>query len=287
MLDELNVSRHGRIETEGLVLHVVSEKQHDDSQVHILREGIRCDTEKRGFNTPRDLSLTELVLHAPTGFIPLWAPNTTLHWRFQERSLRAFTNRAQVESYVRGILAEALIKWGSAAPVKFAERAEKWDFEVVVRSSKNCNPMGCVLASAFFPDAGQHELVIYPSMFEQDRKEQIDTLCHEVGHIFGLRHFFAPEREKGVPSVVFGKQEEFTIMNYGDMGELTELDQRDLAQLYQEVWSGRLTEINGTKIRIVEPFHLSGAVTIRREETLLAAASAPVIATAVPSGKTQ
>jgi hypothetical protein len=46
---------------------------------------------------------------------------------------------------------------------------------------------GCVLASAFFPDAGRHELVIYPRMFAQNRKEPVDTLIHEIGHTFKLR----------------------------------------------------------------------------------------------------
>ena len=85
---------------------------------------------------------------------------------------------------------------------------------------------GYVLASAFFPDAGRHELVIYPKMFSQSRREQVDTLIHEVGHIFGLRHFFANIRETAWPSQVFGTHKPFSIMNYGHQSELTDDRQR-------------------------------------------------------------
>ena len=75
-----------------------------------------------------------------------------------------------------------------------------------------------MLASAFFPDAGRHPLTIYPRMFTQSRKEQVDTLIHEIGHTFGLRHFFAQVSESAWPSVVFGTHQAFSIMNYGSRG---------------------------------------------------------------------
>ena len=56
------------------------------------------------------------------------------------------------------------------------------DREIVVKGVDDCSPNGCVPASAFFPDAGRHELLIYPKMFAQIHKEQVDTLIHEIGH---------------------------------------------------------------------------------------------------------
>jgi hypothetical protein len=73
-----------------------------------------------------------------------------------------------------------------------------------MRTGDNCTPSGCVLASAFFPDSGRHQLVLYPKMFSQSKKEQIETLIHEIGHIFGLRHFFANVSETVWPSEIFG-----------------------------------------------------------------------------------
>jgi hypothetical protein len=152
-------------------------------------------------------------------------------------------------------LGKTLLAWGDAVPVKFAERRDAWDFEIAVRKDDRCDINGCVLASAFFPDAGQHELKIYPKMFTQSEKEQVDTLTHEIGHAFGLRHFFAQVSETAFSSEVFGTQDPFSIMNYGSKSELTDADKADLKLLYQMVWSGELKEINGTPIRLVKPFN--------------------------------
>ena len=61
-----------------------------DSEVHVFGKGVICDTEKRGYATPEGRSVLEIVLDATEGFIPLWAKDMTLRWRFQERSMRAF-----------------------------------------------------------------------------------------------------------------------------------------------------------------------------------------------------
>src|SRR5262249_42179573 len=157
--------------------------------------GIICDTETRGRKTPGGRSPLELVLDASAGFIPLWEKDVTLNWRIQQRSLENFEDPAAASAQIEALLGEALVKWGDAAPVRFKREYDNWDFELVVRASNNCNASGCVLASAFFPDSGQQKLLIYPKMFEQDHKEQVDTLIHEIGHSFGLRHFFADVSE--------------------------------------------------------------------------------------------
>jgi hypothetical protein len=225
------------------------------SRVHVLGPGIVCDTEPRGHATPRGRSPLEIVVDASEGFVPLWAKDTTLRWRFRERSLNTFVNPAAARREIRGLFAEALLKWGSASPVKFSEDEDLWDFELVMRSADDCEASGCVLASAFFPDAGRHQFVIYPKMFTQSRKEQVDTFIHEIGHIFGLRHFFANISETAWPSEIFGEHKKFSIMNYGSLSELTADDKNDLRRLYQLARSGALTEINGTPIRLVKPFH--------------------------------
>jgi len=201
----------------------------------------------------------EIVVDASEGFIPLWAKDTTLRWRFRESSLRQFRNPSAAKTSIRKLLGEALLAWGDSAPVKFAERTDAWDFEIVVRDADNCNANGCVLASAFFPDGGRHQLFVYPKMFQQSRQEQIETLAHEIGHAFGLRHFFANLSETDFPSQIFGVHSKFSIMNYGEDSRLTADDRRDLKRLYQLAWSGQLTQINGTPIKFVRPFHTVGA----------------------------
>lgn len=231
----------------------------ETSAYHSLGPGIICDTETRGRKTPGGRSITEIVLDASDGFIPLWDEDVTLQWRFQERSLEIFEDPAAAKAYIETLLGEALGKWDDAAPIRFTKEEDAWDFEIVVRPADNCNTAGCVLASAFFPGAGQQKLYIYPKMFEQQRKEQVDTLIHEIGHTFGLRHFFADVKERGFPSVKFGKHSPFSIMNYGRLSNLTPADKSDLKRLYEKVWSGELTKINGTRIRLIKPFHTIGS----------------------------
>jgi hypothetical protein len=242
-----------------------------EPEVHVFGKGVICDTDSRGHATPGDRPPTELVVDASEGFVPLWARNITLRWRFQERSLSFFANPEAGAAAIEDLLGEALLAWGDAAPVKFARREDLWDFEIVVREADRCNINGCVLASAFFPDAGRHELVIYPRMFTQPRKEQVDTLIHEIGHVFGLRHFFANVSETAWPSQIFGTHRAFTIMNYGNQSELTSDDRNDLKRLYQAAWSGTLTNVNGTPIRLLKPFHIDGVAP----DAIVAAVEAP------------
>lgn len=230
-----------------------------DPEVHVFGNGIVCDTDTRGHATPGGRSPLELVFDASEGFIPLWAKGATLRWRFQEHSLHVFESPASAKVHIRKLLGEALLAWGDAAPVKFAERDDLWDFEIVAREADRCTINGCVLASAFFPDAGRHELRLYPTLFNQSRQEQVETLIHEIGHTFGLRHFFANLSEGQWASVIFGTHKRFSIMNYGPDSKLTAEDKSDLRRFYQMVWSGELAEVNGTAIRLVRPFHTTGA----------------------------
>ena len=229
-----------------------------EPQLHVYGPGAVCDTDTRGYATPGGRDPLELVVDATEGFIPLWAKDTTLRWRFQERSMRKFRDPEAAKAAITELLGETILAWGDAMPVRLSRRDDACDFEIVVRRRDRCDLNGCVLASAFFPDAGQHQLKIYPQMFAQSRKEQIDTLAHEIGHVFGLRHFFADVKETAWPSEVFGTHSPFSIMNYGSQSELTDADRADLKRLYQSAWSGELKHINGTPIRFVKPFSASG-----------------------------
>jgi Metallo-peptidase family M12B Reprolysin-like len=222
--------------------------------LHLIADGIVCGTEGRGHATPGGRPPAEIVVDSTQGFIPLWRAGSMLRWRFQERSFAFASDPEADQATVVELMSKALLRWGPAAPVRFTRDDDLWDFEVVLRNAPNCSPQGCVLASAFFPDAGRHELTIFPTMFEQARDEQIETLIHEFGHVFGLRHFFANVSETAWPSEVFGTHSSFSIMNYGSMSTLTDADLQDLTQLYRSAWAGRLTAVNGTPIRFVRPF---------------------------------
>ena len=168
--------------------------------------------------------------------------------------MSVFRDPAAAKGYIRTMFGESLLLWKDAPPVKFAEVRDRWDFEIVVSPQEKCGPNGCTLARAFFPDSGRHDLVIYPTIFKQSRKEQVETLAHEIGHIFGLRHFFASISERRWRSEIFGAHSPFSIMNYGPKSVMTKADRSDLKKLYQIVWSGELTDINGTPVQLMRPF---------------------------------
>jgi hypothetical protein len=223
---------------------------------HTYGNSVRCATDTRGRSRPLDRAPAEIVVDASDGFVPLWQKSQTLKWRFNAQSMTQFANVEAAKAGLRQLMSDALLKWGNSAPVRFHESGpgQRWDFEVVVRDQTACDVNGCVLASSFFPDGGQHDVTIYPTMFEQPKNEQVATLVHEFGHVFGLRHFFANISETEWASEVFGKHSKFSIMNYGADSKLTAADKSDLRKLYRKVWSGELEEVNGTPVRLFRPF---------------------------------
>jgi len=226
-----------------------------DEFIHVYHGGARCETDTRGHATPGGRSPLSIVVDASDGFIPLWAKDVTLRWRFQEQSMLVFNDPDAAKDYIRDLLARAIALWDYATPVRFSENDDAWDFEIAMSPANNCNSAGaCTLARAFFPDAGQHDLMIYPRMFDQVFQEQVETLAHEIGHIFGLRHFFANISETAWPSAIVGEHKKFTIMNYGPDSVLTDADRKDLSDLYNAVWDGTVTDINGTPVHLFEPF---------------------------------
>lgn len=229
--------------------------QLNKEKVHVFGNKVICKTDSLGFPTPSNLSPLELVLDATQGFIPLWEKNMTLNWRFNELSFDPFSDPEAARRAVFDLLGRSILLWGEAVPIRFSYNSDFYDFEITMEESDRCNTNGCVLAQSFFPDSGRHALVIYPKLVQQTPKEQIDTLAHELGHIFGLRHFFAKIAESNWPSEMFGTHHPFSIMNYGAQSEMTTEDIADLYRLYQLAWSKQLTHINGTPIRFVRPYH--------------------------------
>lgn len=226
-----------------------------EPRFHKLGSDTICGTDERGFAAPMNRSPFEIVVDASEGFIPLWEPNRVLKWQFNENSMRYFRYPSLAKGYIKQLFAEAISAWGDSAPIRFSQNSSGWDFEIYMSSTDNCSPNGCTLAAAFFPDGGRHRLRLYPKMFQQSRKEQVDTFIHEIGHIFGLRHFFANVSETAWPSVIFGEHKAFSIMNYGALSELTTQDKSDLKALYSGVWGGSISSINGTPIVLFKPYH--------------------------------
>ena len=125
-----------------------------EPRVHKMGPGIVCKTHTKGLPRPSNRSPAEIVVDASKGFIPLWAKDVTLRWRFQEQSMAVFQNPDAAKEGIKKLFGDALVAWGNAVPVKFTQRDDAWDFEIVMQASDDCDPNGCVLASTYFPTAG-------------------------------------------------------------------------------------------------------------------------------------
>lgn len=242
----MNSARHDQI-AYSVPHEIQDDLPNEDSDVHYFGKGRLCVTGERA----RKRSPLEILLEASDGFIPLWENGVTLYYRFDQRTLR---RSGKTKDEILTLFNKAVSQWGDAAPVAFKESTTAWDFEFVFMRNDDCNQTGCVLASAFFPGGGQQQLVIYPKMFTQSETEQVETLVHELGHVFGLRHWFALLREREWAAVEFGEQNEITIMNYGEKSTLTDDDKKDLKLLYAQARNHTLTKINGTPIVLLKPY---------------------------------
>jgi hypothetical protein len=229
-----------------------------ESQVHIIKPGFACKTESRARS--RAEIEASLVVGATDGSISLWKENQVLYWRFDEVSLRPFRNSAKIMEIIQKMLFGAIGAWGDSAPIRFKENTDVYDFQVSVMTADLRQGSGLVAASSFFPgDGRKSKLRLYPTFFRSDDltdNERLETLIHELGHIFGLRHFFAAENDPLFSGGVFGVHNKLTIMNYGANSKLTNDDKNDLKSLYKAAWTGNLTNVNRTPIRLVTSPHI-------------------------------
>ena len=223
---------------------------------HVYNKHVICVTDTRGYAQPDNKNVAELRVDASDGFIPLWDKGVSLNWRFNKSFGSHFKDGEAAKAGIRKLFGEAIMAWDDACPIKFHEVKDNWDFEIAMHK-EDCDDSGCVLASSFFPGTGQSTFFVYPTMLQQSHLEQMETVEHEMGHIFGLRHFFANISEKQWKSELFGKDSSFSIMNYGSKSKMTSNDRRDLKRLYHLIWTGELTEINGTKIKKFVSYHMS------------------------------
>lgn len=76
-------------------------------------------------------------------------------------------------------------------------------------------PNNRTLAAAFFPNcpAELRMVKVFPLAFVF-RDAMVNTFCHELGLVLGLRHEFAAHMEKDGPSVHWGFPNPESVMNY-------------------------------------------------------------------------
>ncbi|UKZ90233.1 uncharacterized protein TrAFT101_005260 [Trichoderma asperellum] len=155
---------------------------------------------------------------------------------------------------VSAAMTEAISMWGEIKGVVFKEvgRDDPATFRIKYKKSHSSHPN--VYAKSFLPRECPSSLVVYQKALE-NTSYLANILAHELGHIWGLRHEFAPEKEKYLPSVRIGSENRQSIMNYfDDLSKLQvgEQDRKELAAFYahgQAKYEGLLI------VNITAPLH--------------------------------
>ncbi|PNP78487.1 hypothetical protein FNYG_08173 [Fusarium nygamai] len=140
---------------------------------------------------------------------PRWVPGSVVKWA----AWRAGFDSQQDANHAAEQLAIAAEHWNRAnigVTFQWVPLAKDATFVVC-----HGGAMGSVLASAFFPNSNDlNYLFICSAAFRRGwRNNMWNVFLHELGHVLGLRHEFAIEKE-GESATELGPRNEMSVMNY-------------------------------------------------------------------------
>ncbi|KAL2843615.1 hypothetical protein BJX68DRAFT_243903 [Aspergillus pseudodeflectus] len=143
--------------------------------------------------------------------IPRWKANTTVNFAALEQGYP----KPEMALLAANKLNEAAEEWNALnLGVRFAWVEKMEDAAFLLSFAPQRSPG--TLAEAFFPDeVDLNDLIVYPDAFQPGTVQYLKNIfLHELGHVLGLRHEFAPEREKRLDSVQIGPRNPNSVMGY-------------------------------------------------------------------------
>ncbi|KAI1081568.1 hypothetical protein F5B20DRAFT_534436 [Whalleya microplaca] len=189
--------------------------------------GAHCETEAT--LVPMALSLRV----GKNGSIKRWAKGVVLKYNMDSGSFNCMKDY----SIVKEALDEVAGTWNGlnlGVTFKAVDDDEPAIFQVVYRQYASGD--NDTYAFSFFPGdlPRRRKLFVFAKSFEPDIVDSMaNILCHEVGHILGLRHEFADKDEKGDWSVQFGPENPQSFMNYFEHPCMMNLQQLDIIWLWK------------------------------------------------------
>jgi hypothetical protein len=196
---------------------------------------------------PGNISVSDLQVGMEmTGnrFIPRWKRNSEV--RFATFA-NGYTTSDQAQ-YAASMLKKAADVWTDLdIGVKFAWTNDIEDAAFVLGYGGDA---GSTLARAFFPNEQDlNMLYVYKGAFEPGRINYMKNIfLHELGHVLGLRHEFAPEREGG--TVQLGVRNERSVMSYVFPPDIQMSDKDSTREFYN---LGDDAKIGGWSMKLFVP----------------------------------
>ncbi|KAI1655861.1 hypothetical protein F4813DRAFT_147127 [Daldinia decipiens] len=142
-----------------------------------------------------------------------WKQKSEITFNVDRHSFRSNIEYARMANETLDAAVEKWNKGRFGVRFKRVEDHEEAVFQLIYSAGG-----GDVLATAFFPNTASigRRLVVYEQAFIEvnDQYDLMTNLfCHELGHILGLRHERAQEKETSYPSVQWGDSNPLSIMN--------------------------------------------------------------------------
>jgi hypothetical protein len=181
--------------------------------------------------------------------IPRWKPGETGPVVVKWAALKTGYPSEAHARYATYSLAQAANEWNRkevGVAFEWVTKIEDAAFVLEYGGQK-----GTVLAEAFFPNKDPlSSLFVYKGSFAEATLPYLRNIfLHELGHVLGLRHEFALEKEKLWAAVRFGRVNPASVMSYNFPPNIHQFDVEDTKKFYEY----KDKEIKGKKIADWEP----------------------------------
>ncbi|KAL4746979.1 hypothetical protein BDW72DRAFT_183813 [Aspergillus terricola var. indicus] len=189
-----------------------------------------CSTDKPLPVTLRNINTSAALQAGFGGALLRWArdPPQTVNYA-------AFSNgypRPGLALVAANALRDAADEWNKldlGVKFKWVEKIEQASFVLSYAGNQ-----GNVLAEAFFPNENDLScLNVYSAAFQPGTVQYLKNIfLHELGHVLGFRHEFAPELEKEEESVQLGPRNPLSVMGYEFPPQIQTTDKESAKAFY-------------------------------------------------------